>query len=142
MSNDSSSGRSTEDPGTPISRPRALTVAAGVLVLEGLACVVLGLIEAFNTSGGRLAMGVTSSVFLVVYGVALGLVGWGLSRAATWSRGPAVVAQLIQLGVAWSFRGGSTTWITVVLALLAVVALGAIFRRTSTEALTDRPRPY
>jgi hypothetical protein len=27
----------------------------------------------------------------------------------------------------------------VVLALLAVVALGAIFRRTSTEALTDRP---
>jgi hypothetical protein len=117
----------------------ALTVAAGVLALEGLAGVVLGLIEAFSTSGGRLAMGVTSSVFLVVYGVALILVGWGLSRAATWSRGPAVVAQLVQLGVAWSFRGGSTTWVTVVLGLLAVVALGAIFRRTSTEALTDRP---
>jgi hypothetical protein len=139
VSNDSASGRSTEDPGAPGSPPVALKVAAVVLGVEGLAAVVLGVIEAFSTSSGRLAMGVTTALFLVAYGAGLGLVGYGLSRAATWSRGPAVFAQLIQLGVAWSFRGGSTTWVAVLLALAAVVALGAIFRKASTEALTDRP---
>lgn len=102
---------------------------------------MLGLIEAFSTAGDRLAMGLTSALFLVVYGAGLGLVGWGLYRTATWSRGPAVFSQLIQLGVAWSFKGGSTTWVAVVLAALAVVALAAIFRKSSTEALADRPNP-
>jgi hypothetical protein len=116
----------------------SLKVAAAVLALEGLAAVVLGVAEAFSTSGERVAMGVTTALFLIVYGAGLGLVGYGLSRAATWSRGPAVFAQLIQLGVAWSFRGGSTTWVAVLLAVAALVALVAIFQKGSTDALTDR----
>lgn len=145
MVNDSSSGRSTEDPGATGSRtgavPSALKVAAAVLAAEGVTAVVLGVFEAFSTSSGRVAMGVTTALFLALYGAGLALVGLGLSRASTWSRGPAVFSQLIQLGVAWSFKGGSTTWVAVLLAVAAVVALGAIFSRASTEALTDRPSP-
>ena len=116
-------------------------MAAAVLGVEGLAAVVLGLVEVLSTGGDRVAMGLSTALFLILYGVGLGLVGWGLYRMTTWSRGPAVFTQLIQLGVAWSFKGGSTTWVAVVLAALAVVALAAIFQRSSTEALADRPNP-
>ena len=107
-----------------------------MLAAEGLAAVVLGLLEAFATTGGRLTMGVTTAVFLVVYGVALGLVGYGLSRAKGWSRAPAVLTQLVQLGVAWSFRGGSTTWVAILLGMAALVALVSVFLKSSIEALT------
>ncbi|HZO63564.1 MAG TPA: hypothetical protein VFB74_01060 [Kribbellaceae bacterium] len=139
MSNDSSPQGHREDPeqgGSADGRiPVALRVAAGVMVAEGVAGVVLGVLEVFTTTSSRLSMGVTTAVFLLLYGVGLAVVGAGLARAAPWSRGPAVFTQLIQLGVAWSFRGGSTTWVAVLLALAAFVVLGAMFRKESTAAL-------
>jgi hypothetical protein len=105
------------------------------MVAEGAVGFVLGVLEVFTTTSTRLAMGVTTAIFLLLYGAGLAVVGYGLSRAATWSRGPAVFSQLIQLGVAWSFRGGSTTWVAVLLAVAAFVVLGAVFRKESTEAL-------
>jgi hypothetical protein len=116
--------------------PVALRVGGAVLAVEGLVAVVLGLLEAFAVTGSRLTMGVTTAIFLIVYGAALGLVGYGLSRAAGWSRAPAVLTQLLQLGVAWSFRGGSTTWVAVILGLAALYVLVSVFLRSSLAALT------
>ncbi|MEV0289015.1 MULTISPECIES: hypothetical protein [unclassified Kribbella] len=84
-------------------------------------------------------MGLTTTAFFILYGVGLGLVARGLSRASTWSRGPAVFAQLIQILVAYSFWGGGTKPIAVALALAALFVLVAIFRKASTEALADDP---
>lgn len=84
-------------------------------------------------------MGLTTTAFFVLYGVGLGLVARGLARASTWSRGPAVFAQLIQILVAYSFWGGGTKPIAVALALAALFVLVAIFRKASTEALADDP---
>jgi hypothetical protein len=54
-----------------------------------------------------------------------------------------VLAQLIQLGLAWSFRGGGTTVIAVVIAVVAVVVLVGLLHPASVEALaedrTDEP---
>lgn len=84
-------------------------------------------------------MGVTTAVFLLLYGAALVFVARGLYRTSTWSRGPAVFAQLIQLGVAWSFWGGSTSAVAVVLAIAAAAVLVAVFQKESMEALADDP---
>lgn len=84
-------------------------------------------------------MGLSTAVFLLLYGGALLLVARGLYRMSTWSRGAAIFAQLIQLGVAWSFWGGSTSTVSVVLAVAAVAVLVALFQKASMEALADDP---
>jgi hypothetical protein len=112
-----------------------LKVAGAVIAAEGLLSGVLGVVEAFSVEGERLVLGVTSAIFLVLYGAGLVYVGRGLARAARWSRGPAVLTQLIQLGLAWSFWGHSTSWLAVLLGLAAAGVLVAIFLPDSTRAL-------
>ena len=51
-----------------------------------------------------------------------------------------MVAQVIFLGLAWSFRGGDTTWVAIVLAVVAVVVLAGLLHPASIDAL-DRGRP-
>lgn len=124
---------------TPSTAPRPLKLAAVVVAAEGLVVAVLGIVEAITIDSGRLVLGLTTAAFLLLYGGALVLVARGLYRASTWSRGPAVFAQLIQLGVAWSFWGGSTSTVSVVLGIAAIAVLVAVFQKVSMEALVDDP---
>ena len=101
--------------------------------------IVLGIAEAFTIHGDRLVLGLTTAAFFIAYGAGLGLVARGLFRASTWSRGPAVFAQLIQLLVAYSFWGGSTKAVAIALAVAAVGVLVCLFQKASTEALADNP---
>ncbi len=119
--------------------PRALKLAAAVVAAEGLVLVVLGIAEAFTMQSSRLVLGLTTTVFFILYGVGLGAVARGLSRASTWSRGPAVFSQLIQLLIAYSFWGGGTKGVSIVLAVAAAGVLVGVFRKESTEALADNP---
>lgn len=115
--------------------PAPLAVAASLVAVEGIVLVLLAIVEIANLSGGRLTMGLTTAVFFLGYGVALVLCGVLLGRAVSWGRGPAVLAQLIQLGLAWSFRGDPTTWIAIALAVVALITLAGIFHPTSLDAL-------
>jgi hypothetical protein len=47
------------------------------------------------------------------------------------------MAQLIQLGVAWSFWGGSSTVAALSLGVVALVVLAGIFHPASLAALSD-----
>ena len=82
-------------------------------------------------------MGVTTPLFFVLYGVGLAFCAWSVRKLHSWARAPLVLAQLIQLGVAWSFRGGTATIVTVVLAAVAVLVLVGIFHPSSLEALSE-----
>ena len=93
--------------------------------------------ELFHLSSTRMTMGVTTSVFFVVYGAALIGFAWSVWRLNSWARSPLVGAQLIQLGVAYSFWGGGTTVVAVVLGLAALVVLAGVFHPASLEALAD-----
>ena len=82
-------------------------------------------------------MGVTTTVFFLVYGAGLAFCAWRVTRLESWARAPLVLAQLIQLGVAWSFRGGSSTPVAVGLALVAVLVIAGIFHPASLDALRE-----
>lgn len=112
-------------------------VAASLVAVEGGLLVLFALAEMGSLSSERLTMGLTTSVFFAVYGAALLFFAWQVTRAQAWARGPILLAQLIQLGVAWSFRGGSTTWVAVCLAVVAGVVLAGMLHPTSLERLNE-----
>src|SRR5690606_33820763 len=108
-------------PSDSVRVPAPLTVAVSLAAIEAVALLCYGILELSNTSGDRLAMGLTSAAFFLGYGVALGWGAWLLYRGSGGARAPIVLTQLIALGVAWSFRGGETTGVSVALTVVAVV---------------------
>ena len=66
----------TPDPLPPVSpsprtAPAPLLVAASLAIVEAIVLVVQGLVEIFALSGDRVAMGVTTTLFFVLYGAGL-----------------------------------------------------------------------
>ena len=117
--------------------PRPLLLGALLAGLESAALVLAAVLEVATTVAERATMGTTTALFFLVYAAGLAWCAWGLTRAATWARSPVVLAQLIQLGVAWSFRGGSTTLVALVLAAVAVAVLVCVLHPRSTAALVE-----
>lgn len=120
----------------PVRPPRPLLVAVAVVGLEALLLLGVGLFEVAVLSTSRAVMGVSTIVFFLVYGAGLAWCGWRLFRLDSWARAPVVLAQLIQIPVAWSFRGGGTTLVAYGLMVLAVAALVGIFHPASLRALS------
>ena len=118
-------------------RPAPLAVAASLTVVEAAVFAILAIAELAHFESSKAVMGGTTALFFLGYGAGLALCAWALWRLRSWGRAPAVVAQLIQLLVAWSFLGGETTWVAVALAVVAVVVLAGIFHPDSLEALAD-----
>lgn len=106
--------------------------------MEALVFVGLAVSEIAAIQSDKAVMGATTSIFFLAYGGALALCARSLSHMRSWARAPIVVAQLIQLLVAWGFRGGQTTWLAVGLAAIALVVLAGIFHPRSIDALADR----
>jgi hypothetical protein len=117
--------------------PAPLLVAVALVGVEALLLVLVGIAELFSLTSERATMGVTTSLFFIGYGAVLGLFAWLLRGLRSWTRAPVVLAQLIQLGMAWSFRGGGTTLAAVALALVALVVLAGIFHPDSLRAVED-----
>jgi len=119
--------------------PAPLVVAASLVAVEGGLMLMFALMEMGSLASERLTMGVTTAVFFAVYGIGLLVCTWQVTRGNAWARSPIVLAQLIQLGVAWSFRGGETTWVAICLAVVAVIVLAGLLHPQSIDALHDEP---
>ena len=129
--------------GSPYSRhgaPAPLVTAAGLTLVEGLLTAMYGIGEAVHISSQRLVMGVTTSVFFIVYGAAMVLCAWGLNRLRTWARGPVLLAQLMFLGLAWNFREGDTLPLAIAMAVPAALVLVGMLMPSSVDALEHGPR--
>lgn len=115
--------------------PGPIKAAALLVACEALALVGFAIAELFVLDADRLALGLTNAVFFALYGAGLALCAWGLLNLRRWCRSPIVLTQFIQLGVAYSFVGGDTTWLSVVLAVVAIAVLLVIFAPSTTAAL-------
>jgi hypothetical protein len=128
---------SAEEPQHGPRPPAPLTVAVSLTGVEAVVFVLLAVAELADFDARKAAMGITTALFFLAYGIGLALCAWAVWRLHSWGRAPIVVAQLIQLLVAWSFRGGETTWVAVALAVGAGVVLAGIFHPDAIEALAD-----
>ena len=113
-------------------RPVTIIIAAVSLALEGLLGLGYGGVALGQVRMSRAVVGVGVAILMAGFGISLLLVARGVFMGRRWSRGPAVVAQLILLPIAWSFRGGGTTWVSVVLAMIAITTLVGLLHPRST----------
>ena len=121
-----------------LSLPAPLVVAASLAGIEGLLVLVYGVLEAANVHADRAAMGVTTAVFFVLLGGAVVACAWLVAHGRAGARSPIIVVQAMMLGLAWDVRGGSSTWVAVGLALVAVVVLGGLLHPASIAAFNQR----
>ncbi len=123
----------SDTPKTPPAPP-PLTVAASLVAVEGFVLLALAVAEVADLDPDRRAMGLSTAGFFAAYGVLLLVAAWGLWRRAGWSRGPALITQLIWLGLAWNIR--EHVGAAIALAVVAVVVLAGVLHPDSIEALT------
>jgi hypothetical protein len=116
-------------------RPVLLVVAAALTALEGLVLLVYAVLELASVNADRASVAVTTAVFFAVVGGALLVCASGLARVRSWARSPVVVVELITLLTAWSFVGGETTWVAVILAAVSIGVLFCLLHPRSTAAL-------
>ncbi len=121
--------------------PAPLRVAAALTALEAAVLIVLSVVQIVNFSGDRMAMNLTVIAFFLICACALVLFARALVLGQSWARSPIVLAQLIQLGVAWSFvqadAGKGDRTVAWFLAALSVVVLIGVFHPKSLAHLAQ-----
>ena len=113
-------------------------MAASLVAVEAVLFVILSVAELLDLESSKAVMGATTAVFFLAYGAGLALCAWAIWRLRSWGRAPIVVAQVIQLLVAWSFWGGETTWVAIGAGVVAAIVLAGIFHPQSLDALADQ----
>ena len=113
----------------PARAPRPVRLAAAVVAAEGVALVVLGVVEAVSTVVSR-AASISLALATAGFAVAAGLLLLWLARALTElrraARTPVVVVQLIALPIGWDLIGTSgrpAVGIPVIVLAVAVLVL-------------------
>lgn len=121
-------------PSVPSRLYPALRLASVLMVAQALIVAIFGVVE-LASHHKDLGFGFGAAVFFIVYGVGIGFCGWGLLDLRRWARGPTLLVELLNLGLGWSLRGGSTWGAALALALPSVVVLICILLPASVEAL-------
>ncbi|MET8446681.1 hypothetical protein [Streptomyces sp. NPDC005209] len=124
-------------------RPRRLTYAAALAALEGLALLVGGgwvLVLGITGDPDDRQQAVTLGITLIVLALLPLLAARGLLRRRSWSRGPAVITQIMALPVAYSLLQADSLAIPagIVLAVVAVASLVLLVNPATTAALGIR----
>jgi hypothetical protein len=118
-------------------RPFTIVMAAALLALEAVIALGYAALEVGQVRMSRAALGVGVAILMAGFGLVLLAVARGVFRGKRWSRGPAVATQLILLPIAWSFKGGGTTWVSAVLAVLAIAVLVGVLHPRSTAVFVQ-----
>lgn len=118
--------------------PAPLVTAASLAAVEGVVIIALAVLEIASLTGGRVTMGLTTTLFFAMYGGLLLVCAWVITHGGSWARGPILLAQLIQLGLAWNLRGGETTLVSLVIGVVALVTIAGIIHPRSVEALESQ----
>ncbi|WP_327254891.1 hypothetical protein [Streptomyces sp. NBC_01244] len=127
----------------PAPRPRRLTAAAALTALEGLALAGPGVADLYMgiAGGADPVQALTGGITLLVLAALPLVAARGLLLGRRWSRGPALITQLMSLPVAWMLwtAEGAMRVAAVALALAAVAVTGLLVNPKATEALGIGP---
>ncbi|MGW0366077.1 hypothetical protein [Streptomyces sp. NPDC002990] len=124
--------------------PGRLTAAAALTALEGLALAGLGVYMLFVGVAGdpdSAQQAETGGITLLALAALPLVAARGLRLGRRWSRGPAVITQLMAMPVAWTLwtAGGAMTAAAVALAVAAVAVVALLLSPAATEALGIGP---
>ncbi len=125
------------------ARPVRLTAAAALAGLEGLALVTGGvwiLVLSLTGSPDDRQQAVTGGITLIVLALLPLLAARGLLLRRGWSRGPAVITQIMALPLAYNLLQADSMAIPggIALAVVAVAALVLLVNPATTRALAIR----
>lgn len=125
-------------------RPPRLTYAAALVGLEGLALFLGGacmIVLGVTGHPSDRQQAVTGGTTVLLISLLPLLAARGLMGRRGWSRGPAVVTQLLALPVAYNLLRADSLAIPagIALAVVAVAALVLLVHPTTTRALGIRP---
>ncbi|MFF0382356.1 hypothetical protein ACWEIK_07075 [Streptomyces sp. NPDC004673] len=130
----------TSDAPAAGERPRRLVYAAALAALEGIALVVAGayvLVLGLTGAGDDRQQAVTGGITLLVLALLPLLAARGLWLTRRWSRGPAVITQILALPVAYNLLQADSIAIGagIALAVVSVAALVLLVNPATTRAL-------
>ncbi|MDT9680753.1 hypothetical protein RND61_01415 [Streptomyces sp. TRM76323] len=131
---------STEQNPAPTTRPPRVTAAAAVAGLEALALFAGGVYVLVNTLTGTpddVTQALTGAATLIALGLIPLLAARGLLLCRSWSRGPAIITQILALPVAYTLltSAGAAIPAGIALAVAAVAALVLLVHPATTRAL-------
>ncbi|NKI40108.1 hypothetical protein [Streptomyces physcomitrii] len=138
-----SAAEGTPDTGAEGPRPGRLTAAAVLAALEGLALLVGGvylLVRGLTGDPEDRSQAATGGVTLIVLALLPLIAARGLLRQRSWSRGPAIITQIMALPVAWTLLQADSATIPggIALAVAAVAVLVLLVHADTTRALGIR----
>lgn len=127
----------------PGPRPGRLTAAAALAALEGVALIAAGvymLVMGLAGDPDNPEQATTGGLTLIVLALLPLLAARGLLLRRGWSRGPAIITQIMALPVAWQLLQADSMAIPggIALAAVAVAALVLLVNPATTEALGIR----
>ncbi|MBK0374466.1 hypothetical protein ACF07U_11535 [Streptomyces californicus] len=137
-------------PSTPApsaaKRPTRITALAGVNALEGAALAIGGLYLLIAGLLGKLEstqQAETVGITLVALGAIPLIAARGLLLLRSWSRGPALITQIMALPVAWTLlrSQGALIPLGIVVAVVAVTGLVLALNPATTRDLGIRRGP-
>lgn len=122
-----------------------MTAAAALCAAEGVLAAGLGLLMLLLLAVGRsddAAQAATGAVIVLLLAALPLAAALGLWRLRRWSRGPAVIVQLLALPIALTLVGSGGPWPVAgaALAAVALAVLGCLITPAATEALGVGPR--
>ncbi|MER7171331.1 hypothetical protein [Streptomyces mesophilus] len=133
----------TASPAAP--RPPRLTAAAALAALEGLALIAIGvwmLVDGLAGNTENATQAETGGITMIVLAAIPLLAARGLLKLRSWSRGPAIITQILALPVAWQLLQADSIAIPagIALAVVAVTTLALLLNPATTQALGIGPR--
>jgi hypothetical protein len=127
--------------------PPPVRYAGYLVAAEGALAIVVAiiyLVHAATGSNQEVVRGLLggfsygTAAWFTIMGAAVAAAGWALIRGRRWGRGVAVFANLLLLGVAWYVYTAGQPGYAVLVAAVALVALGLLFSPSAVHWMTTR----